>query len=62
MWHRGCRSCRPLSQPPVQAVGISQEQSAERKKGEEMDPGYIWPVAFSLSIGLGEDGLEPPGS
>lgn len=62
MWHRDCRACRPLSQPPFQAVGISQEQSAERKKGEEMDPGYIWPVASSLTRDLGEDGLGPPGS
>lgn len=33
MWHRGYRVCRPLSQPRVQAVGISQEQSAERERG-----------------------------
>lgn len=58
----GLQSLQALEPAPGQAVGISQEQSAERKKGEEMDPGYIWPVAFSFSRGLGEDGLEPPGS
>lgn len=55
MRHQGARVCRSLSQPRGQAVGIQQEQ------GEETDPGYIWPAASSLSIGLGEDSLGPSG-
>lgn len=59
MWHRGSRACGPLSQPPVQAVGVGQEQSAERE-GEEMEPGYIWPAVSSLSVrsGRGQRGTS----
>lgn len=48
---------------PAPGPGCGYPAGANRREGEgeETDPGYIWPAASSLSIGLGEDSLGPSG-